>query len=542
MSNGGWDVGADDATSLKSQLELLGRCIAHLNDAVLITEGHPVDEPGPRILFANAAFTRMTGYTLEEVVGRSPRLLQGPKTSRSELRRIREALGRWEEVRVELVNYRKDGNEFYVEMDIVPISDRDGHYTHWVAVQRDVTARKRAEAVAALREAQRVESLGTLASGIAHDFNNVLAAILGNVAIAQAELGDNPPVGASLAQINKAGLRARGLIQRILSYSRRQPESFTYQPLGPIVLEACELVRSTMPAGTTLDMSLPDTPLQVLADASQLHQVLLNLGTNAWHALKPGGGRIVVTLEAVEFPAAARRGERGKPSQNAATDGLSGRHVVIQVTDDGIGMDEATVARVFEPYFTTRQFGQGTGLGLSVVWGIVAAHRGRITVDSQPGGGTTFRVFLPLTDAVQEDPPASPVPSAPTQARGEHVLVLDDDDVVGLTMEALLQRAGYRVSLFNDPVDAIAEVRRSPQSFDAVVTDFNMPVLSGVDVTRAIRQIRADLPVLLGSGHVSEAVVTAALEAGVARVFNKEFAVERLSTLLAQVLAAARRT
>jgi signal transduction histidine kinase len=457
------------------------------------------------------------------------------------LRRLREALQRWEPVRAEFINYHKDGSEFIVEMDVVPVSDHRGRYTHWVSVQRNVTARKRAEATAALREAQRVESLGTLASGIAHDFNNILAAILGNVAIAQAELGDNPVVRTSLEQVKKAGFRARGLIQRILSYSRRQPESFVHQPINPIVLEACDLVRSTMPTGTTLGVSVPQTPLQVLADASQLHQVLLNLATNAWHAVKPVGGRVEVTLEAVDFPASSSTARRPVelPSANGAkADDLHGRYMVIAVTDDGVGMDEATVHRVFEPYFTTKQLGQGTGLGLSVVWGIVAAHGGRITVQSRPGQGTTFRVFLPLTDAMQEEIPSSQEPAAAAPAQGQHVLLLDDDEVVGLTMEALLQRAGYRVSLFNDPVAAVAELRRNPQAFDVVVTDFNMPVLSGVDVTRAVRQIRGDLPVLIGSGHVSEEVVAAALEAGVSRVFNKEFAVERLSGLLAQVLAA----
>jgi DNA-binding NtrC family response regulator len=174
---------------------------------------------------------------------------------------------------------------------------------------------------------------------------------------------------------------------------------------------------------------------------------------------------------------------------------------------------------------------------MAVVWGIVAAHQGRITVDSRLGQGTVVRVFLPVSDAVQPQPTPRPTPpQLPAPVDGQHVLVLDDDDVVGITLQALLERIGYRVSLFNDPVAAIAEVRRTPEAFDAVITDFNMPTLSGVDVTRAVRQVRSNLPVLLGSGYLSDDVIAAAREAGVAQVFNKEFAVERLSGLLTQAL------
>jgi signal transduction histidine kinase len=457
-------------------------------------------------------------------------MLQGPKTNRAELHRMGLALRKWERVRCELVNYTKDGREFCVELDIVPIADENGSYTHWVSIQRDVTHRKAHEADAAMRDAQRTESLGTLSTGIAHDFNNIVASILGNVSIARDDIAEGLSALDALEQIAIAGRRARGLIQQILAYSRRQPQVFTAQPIGPLVLEATNLLRSTLPAGVSLAVGIPELPLQARMDATQIVQVLINLGTNAWHALKDGQGTVGVVAAAVTLDAAACAALQ--PSAWLP----EGRYLSITVEDDGSGMDAPTRARIFDPYFTTKAIGLGTGLGLSVVWGILAAHGGAIGVSSEPGRGTVFNVLLPLLEADANARSGAPR-AVPLRGVGQRVMVVDDDDVVVIMLSRMLSRAGFAVTSVTDPREALAVLQANPHAFDVVVTDLNMPGLSGLQLATAVRLLRPDLPVLLGSGYVSEELAATASAAGVVRVFRKEYALEELGDLVQQVLA-----
>ena len=345
-----------------------------------------------------------------------------------------------------------------------------------VVTLSDITERKEAEAQRLAQERQRgdshkLEAIGTLAGGIAHDFNNILAAILGNLAPAQQDLASwqhaemkdglpNPhPVSASLEQINRAALRARDLVQQILSFSRQDAGGFKPLLLAPVVEETLSLLRSTLPAGVRLDAVLPAEPLPVHGDSTQLQQVLLNLCTNAWHALPAQGdvsGRIEIGLEAA-----------------------TGERVHLWVRDNGSGMDEATRQRIFDPFFTTKTVGQGTGLGLSVVHGIVGADGGIIALDTAPGQGSTFHLYLPrLTSDWSALAPVQP-PAPPPRGGGQHVLYIDDDEVMVLMVERLLQRAGFRVRGFSDATLALAQVRAHPDDFDAVVTDFNLETAVG---------------------------------------------------------------
>ncbi|MDB5820730.1 MAG: hypothetical protein JWQ11_4370 [Rhizobacter sp.] len=501
-----------------------------LSDSVLITKAEPLDAPGPQIVFVNDALVAQTGYSRDELIGKTPRILQGPRTDRVELDRIGIALRKWERVRCELLNYTKDGREFCVELDIVPIADESGWFTHWVSIQRDVTHRKQHEADVALRDAQRTQSLGTLSTGIAHDFNNIVASILGNVSIARDDLDDGQSTLDALEQIAIAARRARGLVQQILAYSKRQPQVFAAQPIGPIMMEATNLLRSTLPAGVSLAVGIPELPLHARMDATQIVQVLINLGTNAWHALKDGQGSIGVVAVAVTLDAAACAALQ--PSTRLA----EGRYLSITVEDNGSGMDALTRARIFDPYFTTKAIGLGTGLGLSVVWGILAAHGGAIGVSSDPGRGTVFNVLLPLVEA---DTGAESKKSlvAPFRGTGQRVLYVDDDDVVVITMTRVMSRAGFSVTSFNDPQEALAAFQAQPDAFDVLVTDLNMPGLSGLQIAEAVRGLRPDLPVLLGSGYVSDDLAAMSLAAGVTQVFRKEYAFEELCGLLQQVLA-----
>jgi nitrogen-specific signal transduction histidine kinase/CheY-like chemotaxis protein len=379
-----------------------------------------------------------------------------------------------------------------------------------------------------LREAQKIESIGTLAGGIAHDFNNILAAILGNVALAREDARQGRPVDDSLDQINRAGVRARNLVQQILTFSRREPQGLISQPLGPVLTETLGLLRATLPAGVRLDSVLPEAPVEVRGDSTQLQQVLMNLCTNAWHALPEQGGRIEVGFERCTPDDALRQHLPELPP---------GTCVHLWVRDNGSGMDEATRQRIFDPFFTTKPVGQGTGLGLSVVHGIVRAHAGAIAVDTAPGQGTVFHLYFPVPDP--GDAPAQSEPSIghALPGAGQHVLYIDDDDVMVAMVERLLQRAGFRVTASTDAAAALAQLTAEPGTFDAVVTDFNMPEISGLDVARQIARLRPGLPVVISSGYLSDALRAKAAQAGVRALMQKENTLEELTALLLKLLA-----
>ena len=402
----------------------------------------------------------------------------------------------------------------------------DGAPAMHVAI-RDITERIRAEAdrstlEAQLRESQKMQAIGTLAGGIAHDFNNILATILGNADLARQDVGNYPMALESLEEIRKAGSRARDLVQQILSFSRRQPTDRKHTALAPVIEESARLLRATLPARIVLKTHCePDVPA-VLADSTQIQQVLLNLATNAMQAIHGNPGQIDIRLETVMLDSAFAEAH---PHLRALHRSHPGRTVRLAVSDNGPGMDEATLARIFEPFFTTKPVDTGTGLGLSVVHGIMQAHEGVITVDSQPGEGANFALYLPVSgvDAVTT-PTGQPGAEGATVGEataGQHILYLDDDESLVFLVTRLLKRRGYRITGCCDQREALTAIRANPAAFDLVVTDYNMPGMSGLDVAREIRTIRAELPVAVASGFIDEELRAQAGAAGVRELIFK---------------------
>ncbi len=411
-----------------------------------------------------------------------------------------------------------------------------------VGTNRDISEHKEEEAArlkleAQLRESQKMEAIGTLAGGIAHDFNNILGAVLSQLALLRDDLGPAHPALRGLGQIDKSTRRARRLVHQILAFSRRETQLLASRPLLPLLEETFALLRSTLPAGVQLDAQFgsqcDEEALHVMADTTQIQQVLMNLCTNAWHALLGQPGRIQLGLRLAHLAAGAAERPPSLPP---------GDYAHVWVTDSGCGMDAATRARIFEPFFTTKPVGQGTGLGLSVVHGIVTAHGGALRVVSALGRGSTFHLYLPLAARPGPEPQSDWGALAPLSDRhtghGRHVLMVDDDEVMSEVMGLLLQRLGYRVTRHLDPQRAIAEVREAPQAVDLVLSDFNMPGCSGLDVARALAAIRADLPLVINSGHLSEEQRRALLAAGVSGVVQKENAIDELGPLLQKLLSA----
>lgn len=460
----------------------------------------------------------------ELVIGQDQSLL------RSAARRSRE----------EMVNYdmvvrmnRPDGQVRHMHFVAAPRRAEDGAVV-WDGVATDITERieaeeKRKGLEAQLNHAQKMESIGTLASGIAHDFNNVLAAILGNtnMAIEDAKRGDQGEVLVGLGQIRKASSRARALVNQILSFGRRDGMVRSVQPVRPIIEESITLLRATIPGNVTLVERLEDQHACALVDRTQIEQVLVNLCTNAWHALGEKGGRIAVSSSLVSVDAAAA------PSGAL----LPGRYLQIRVEDNGCGMDEATRQRVFEPFFTTKGPGKGTGLGLSVVHGIVTAHDGAITLESSLGGGTKFDVFLPVSDCVEAHTAISVHEGMPNvMGNGERVLYVDDDVVMARMIERLLRRARFDVNVLHESDEAARLLTEGAQDYDILVTDYNMAGHTGLELIEIARAARPNLPVILISGYVSEDLRARCEKAHVHVVLEKQKSLNDLTAAIEKCL------
>jgi len=448
----------------------------------------------------------------------------------------------------EMTALTASGRELAVEIGVSFERHAGGETTTVFA--RDLTARKRAEARRAelegqLRESHKMQAVGTMAGGIAHDFNNILHAILGNVELARADCPPGSPVCDSLVEIDKAGRRARDLVRQILTFSRNEPPRRARVSLTDVARDTQQLLRVTLPPQIELTVHEADGVPPVLADATQVEQALLNLCTNAVHAIGAQRGRVEVDI-AVAQPAQRLRERLA----------LSGdRYVAVSVRDDGPGMDEATLTRIFEPFFTTKPVGQGTGLGLAVVHGVMRTHEGAVDVHSVPGEGSRFTLYFPallkLRAADDGAPPAhggapgtatpatapapaallvatAPEPTPDAPGRQRHVMYVDDDEALVLLVQRLLRRRGYVVSGFTDPRQATQALQEAPERYDLLVTDYNMPGFSGLDLVRAAHAIRADLPIALASGYVTADIEQQALAEGARALIHKPNDVQEL--------------
>ena len=397
----------------------------------------------------------------------------------------------------------------------------------------DISQRIRDEAerehlAAQLRESQKMEALGTLAGGIAHDFNNILGIIIGNTALGRESLGYTHPARDCFSEIGKAAARAKRLVEQILAFSRKRPTLFAPQSVQPIVTEVVRLMRATLPANIVLEVAAPDHPIQVHADSVQLQQALLNLVTNAFEAMPASGGCIVLSID--EQNVAAREVFGSEVLE-------PGHYARIAIEDSGHGMAKEIVDRIFEPFFTTKPVEKGTGLGLSVAHGIIKNHRGAISVTSRVGEGTRFEIRLPIREMPEPLELSSTPSGEPASIVGARILYVDDDESMIFMVKRFLERRGYRVTGFERPDDAIAAVRADPRSFDLVVTDYNMPSASGLDVARELAAIRADLPIVITSGYVTEELQTSAQRLGVRHVLYKPNTTDELCEQIHRILS-----
>lgn len=399
---------------------------------------------------------------------------------------------------------------------------------------RDLTARKKIEAhrnalESQLRESQKMQAVGTMAGGIAHDFNNIISAILGNVELAKQDAGNGSPALVSLGEIDKAGRRARDLVRQILTFSRNESPKRIPLHLADVVQETVHLLKVALPPSVEMRVIIsPDTP-PVLADATQVEQALLNLCTNAIHAIGHGKGSVTIELGHSLPPEQKPLERRG---------GLRGQHVKLSVSDTGSGIDAETLQRIFEPFFTTKPVGQGTGLGLAVVHGIMRTHMGTVDVQSTPDSGSLFTLYFPVADG-QVVPAATEVAVRQSvQGQGQRVMYVDDDEALVFLVRRVLKRKGFQVTTFTDPRLAVEALRQEPLRFDLLVTDYNMPGYSGVELLREARLIRPALPVALASGYITPEIEQSALQEGARALIHKPNDVDELCETVQRLLNA----
>lgn len=500
--------------------------IEHSFDCLALTNA------GGLCTYISPAVTRILGYAVEELSGHPASQIVLPEDLGTYLTH-QEFLKRNTGTHAELeyrVRHRNGSTRWIQSADTNRLDDPDLRAI--VRNFRDITERKHAELIQGklevqLRQSQKMEAIGTLAGGVAHDFNNILGAIIGCAELARMDSINNPDALANLDDLLKASHRAKDLVKQILAFSRREEYQRKVIPLEPIVSESLRLLRATLKPSIELRSFLAAPLPDVLVDPTMIQQVLINLVTNAAQAIGDRPGLVEIHVrEHTEDPAPELRHPRahGHPQ------------VLIQVRDNGCGMDSDLLGRIFEPFFTTKGPGQGTGLGLSVVHGIISAHGGVIRVESSPGKGTTFAILLPAATGSRTATPEPARPSAPLPGGHERILLVDDERSLLAVSEKVLRRVGYQVTACNDSSSALVLFRNTPDDFDLVITDYSMPGQSGTDLAREMFALRPRLPVIVCTGYTTGLTADQALQMGFSEFLHKPLVLDQLCAAIRRVL------
>jgi PAS domain S-box-containing protein len=479
-----------------------------------------------RVVLANDMACTLLGHTRDELLRRPIDALDEPGLA-DHWKELLELGARSGHQSIEVERVADDGAHQPLELSIAHLA-YGGQEMSCVFV-RDIAERRRAEITrrtleAELFHAQKMEAVGTLAGGIAHDFNNILAAIVGNAEMALIELPQGHPARQDIAEVQRAARRARELVQQILTFSRKQSPERRPVRTADVIDDVLRLLRATTPSTIDLRSQILDPALQIFGEPTQLHQVLMNLGTNAAHAIGDHHGVIEIRQTLVDV---------GRDAIHA--DLLPGQYVCLTVRDSGHGMDRQTLERVFEPFFTTKDPGVGTGLGLAVVHGIVKSHDGVVLVESAPGHGTTFKLYFPVIapQTLGDSTPATDVP----RGAGERVLFIDDEPALTTVTRRMLERLGYHVVAHASSTEALAAFRADPSAFDLVISDLTMPGMTGAQLALEMRRVRANLPVILSTGYLDRLDAEAARALHARDLLFKPYTTEDLATAVRRALA-----
>lgn len=458
---------------------LLATAIEHAAESVIIS-----NRTGT-IQYVNPAFEQLSGFSREDIVGENFRIFRSDKHDKGFYKEMWEVISRGNIWSGYITNRIKDNTLREFETIISPVQNGSGDIVSFVSVNRDVTQEKVLEAQ--LQQSDRLQSIGTLAGGIAHDFNNILSAIIGYTELTMDYLENGSLPYNNLQEVLEAGERAKGLINQILTFSRQGDQDFKPLQLKLIVKEALKLIRATLPSTIEIHQDL-QSDAAILGDQTKIHQVLMNLCTNAGHALQEKGGVLSVSLSEAEI-------DSSFTVKNF--DIQSGSYIKLSVGDTGYGMSASLMEHIFDPFFTTKEKGKGTGMGLSVVHGIVKSHNGTIHAYSEPGEGSVFKVYLPIIEKQLEQKfnAERPIPTGT-----EHILFVDDEESLIDMGKQLLESLGYTVTSRINSLEAFELFKARPDAFDLVITDLTMPNMTGDELAEQLFAIRSDIAVILCTG------------------------------------------
>ena len=435
-----------------------------------------------RIQYVNKKFQDLTGWKMHEVVGNTPALLQSGDSVPSLYPEIREKLSRGETWHGVFRNHCKDGASYWAETTILPLVGPEGTIINYIGIGEDITEKRQVREQ--IVHAQKLEAVGQLAGGVAHDFNNILTTIVGAAHLAALDAEPESDLENEIEQIDIAARRAQSLVQELLTFARREPGTSQPVVLSQIVDEVTNLLRASMPPTVTLDVADPLGNVTVMGDPTHLHQVVMNLSRNAAEAMGGDAGTIRVELAHHDM----------LDECETRADGW----VRLSVIDDGPGMSPETKSHLFEPFFTTKPLGKGSGLGLSVVFGLVDEMHGRIRVESTPGNGSCFVVDVPATSLTGD---AAAIADKPILGGHEYIMVIDDEAEIAGTFRRVLLRLGYRVDAFTSPLVALERFRAKPDRYDLIISDIVMPNMSGEEMIARFHEIRPALPVIFCSAY-----------------------------------------
>ncbi|MBM9538842.1 hybrid sensor histidine kinase/response regulator, partial [Desulfobulbus alkaliphilus] len=506
-----------ETISIEKRQKLLSTAVDQVAESVIITDVYG------KIQYVNPAFEKTSGYMFSEVIGRSYDFLNDDESSKVQYTLMWKESSSGNVWRGVLVNKKRNGSRYKEETTVTPVKDSEGKIINYVTVKRDITEHLILENQ--IRQSQKMQAIGTLAGGIAHDFNNILTAILGYAELTQAQCDKGSLLYDNLEEIVRAADRAGKLVDQILKFSRQGEKNISNFDISLIIKEATKLLRASLPANVELLLELKDTPL-VKADPTQAHQIIMNLCTNAYQALSGKGGTIKIRLQTVNIT----------PQQGIKIGNVEqGRYACLQVEDNGHGIPQELMERIFEPYFTTKSFGAGTGLGLSVVHGIAHDHGGAVTVESTLGRGTCFSVFLPQ---VHHDGCQDTFEQERFKIFGEgHVLVVDDEyPIVGFITQ-VLEHMGYTVESCQSSESAQALFQKRKGDFDLVITDMGMPGMTGIELAAELKKINPLIPVILCTGFSEHVTADTYRQMGLDGYVAKPFNAENLCHEVARVTA-----
>jgi len=493
-------------------------------------EGYYEVDLAGNFTFLNDAMCRIRGYTRDELMGMNNRQYMDPETAKKVYEAYSEVYRSERPIKgYQWKTTRKDGTEGHVEVSAALIKDLKGNSIGFRGIVRDINERKQAEKENArlqsqLQQSHKMEAIGTLAGGIAHDFNNILAIILGNAELASDDVPNWNPARKSLREIRKASIRAKDMVRQLLAFSRKTDEENMPLNMAPILKESMKMLRSAIPTSVEFKQHVSDHQCGIMGDASQINQIVMNLVTNAADAMSEEGGLLEVTLEKIILQ-----------EEKTCFDWVlpPGPYVRLKVRDTGEGIEPKVMDRIFEPYFTTKEVGKGTGMGLSVIHGIVKRHSGGIRVESELGKGTVFEIYFPALEKTAEE---EIEPEAEIKGGSERILFVDDEEPMVNLNRQRLERLGYQVKSTTKPLEALEWFKADPGQFDVIITDMTMPRMTGDRLAEEVLKIRPHMPVIICTGYSERMSAKKAEALGVSKYIEKPIDLRNLASALREVL------